>query len=165
MVYETEVPPKKTTQHYYKDKEKEKLKYFCFGYFDDNQLRFHGIKDAKTLLAAIKSKFGGNVKSKKMQKNNEALSFCRRPNSINEVNNANSKRSKLDDEDLEQINHDDLEEMDLKWQVAMLSMRVKRFYKKTRRKDNTKRIVPVETSDALVIQDNALTVQDGLGYD
>ncbi|GJR45277.1 hypothetical protein Tco_1313380 [Tanacetum coccineum] len=31
--------------------------------------RFHGIKDAKTLWAAIKSRFGGNVKSKKMQKN------------------------------------------------------------------------------------------------
>ncbi|GKF43824.1 hypothetical protein Tco_0130376, partial [Tanacetum coccineum] len=40
----------------------------------------------------------------------------------------------LDDEDLEQINHDDLEEMDLKWQVTMLFMRVKRFYKKTGRK-------------------------------
>ncbi|GJU36323.1 hypothetical protein Tco_1184677 [Tanacetum coccineum] len=104
--------------------------------------------------------------------------------------------------------------MDLKWQVAMLSMRVKRFYKKTRRKlifngkepvgfdktkveffnwhrrddfsreckeprnqgnknrearyksrDNTRRTVLVETSDALVIQDNALNAQDGLGYD
>ncbi|GKC22356.1 ribonuclease H-like domain-containing protein [Tanacetum coccineum] len=104
--------------------------------------------------------------------------------------------------------------MDLKWQVAMLSMRVKRFYKKTGRKlifngkepvgfdktnvecfnchrrghfarecraprnqgnrngdavyrsmDNTRRTVPVETSDALVVQDNALIVQDGLGYD
>ncbi|GJX71115.1 putative ribonuclease H-like domain-containing protein [Tanacetum coccineum] len=40
----------------------------------------------------------------------------------------------LDDEDLEQIDHDNLEEMDLKWQVATLSMRVKRFYKKTERK-------------------------------
>ncbi|GKF41160.1 hypothetical protein Tco_0124502, partial [Tanacetum coccineum] len=34
-----------------------------------------------------------------------------------------------------------------------------------RSRDNTRRIVPVETSDALVIQDNALIVQDGLGYD
>ncbi|GJR50471.1 ATP-dependent DNA helicase PIF1-like protein [Tanacetum coccineum] len=30
---------------------------------------FHGIKDAKTLWATIKRKFGGNVESKKMQKN------------------------------------------------------------------------------------------------
>ncbi|GJY41939.1 hypothetical protein Tco_0429209 [Tanacetum coccineum] len=34
-----------------------------------------------------------------------------------------------------------------------------------RSRDNTKRTVLVETSDALVIQDNALIVQDGLGYD
>ncbi|GJS26485.1 hypothetical protein Tco_0487105 [Tanacetum coccineum] len=31
--------------------------------------------------------------------------------------------------------------------------------------DNTRRTVPVETSDALFVQDNALIVQDGLGYD
>ncbi|GJS16540.1 putative ribonuclease H-like domain-containing protein [Tanacetum coccineum] len=37
---------------------------------------------------------------------------------------------------LEQIDTDDLEEMDLKWQVAMLTMRVKRFLKKTRRNLN-----------------------------
>ncbi|GJR17061.1 hypothetical protein Tco_0965588 [Tanacetum coccineum] len=100
------------------------------------------------------------------------------------ANQSNSPQ--LNDEDIEQIDHDDLEEMDLKWQVAMLSMRVKRFYKKTGRKliyngkepvgnrnrdtryrsrDNTRRTVPVETSDALVVQDNALIVQDGLGYD
>ncbi|GKD03322.1 hypothetical protein Tco_1178296 [Tanacetum coccineum] len=56
--------------------------------------------------------------------------------------------------------------MDLKWQVAMLSIRVKRFYKKTGRKliFNGKKPV-VETSDALVVQDNALIVQDRLGYD
>nr|GEW27464.1 hypothetical protein [Tanacetum cinerariifolium] len=35
---------------------------------------------------------------------------------------------------LEQIDTDDLKEMDLKWQVAMLTIRVKRFIKKTRRK-------------------------------
>ncbi|GKC56804.1 hypothetical protein Tco_1084402, partial [Tanacetum coccineum] len=34
-----------------------------------------------------------------------------------------------------------------------------------RSKDNTRRTVPVETSDALVVQDNALIVQDGLEYD
>ncbi|GKC73933.1 hypothetical protein Tco_1119816 [Tanacetum coccineum] len=41
-----------------------------------------------------------------------------------------------DNEDLEQIDTDDLEEMDLKWQVAMLTMRVKRFLKKTGRNLN-----------------------------
>ncbi|GKC37461.1 putative ribonuclease H-like domain-containing protein, partial [Tanacetum coccineum] len=37
----------------------------------------------------------------------------------------------MDHEDLEQLDEFDLEEMDLKWQVAMISMRMKIFYKKT----------------------------------
>ncbi|GKA58483.1 ribonuclease H-like domain-containing protein [Tanacetum coccineum] len=39
----------------------------------------------------------------------------------------------LDNEDLKQIDTNDLEEMDLKWQVAMLTMRVKRFINKSGR--------------------------------
>ncbi|GKB79984.1 ribonuclease H-like domain-containing protein [Tanacetum coccineum] len=42
----------------------------------------------------------------------------------------------LDNEELEQIDTDDLEEIDLKWHVAMLTIRVKRFLKKTRRNLN-----------------------------
>ncbi|GKC80239.1 ribonuclease H-like domain-containing protein, partial [Tanacetum coccineum] len=40
----------------------------------------------------------------------------------------------LDHEDLEQLDEYDLEEMNLKWQMAMISMRMKKFYKKTGRK-------------------------------
>ncbi|GKB14160.1 ribonuclease H-like domain-containing protein, partial [Tanacetum coccineum] len=40
----------------------------------------------------------------------------------------------LDNEDLQQIHPDDLEEMDLRWQMAMLTMRAKRLLKNTRRK-------------------------------
>ncbi|GJQ93075.1 hypothetical protein Tco_0004214 [Tanacetum coccineum] len=45
-----------------------------------------------------------------------------------------SSGPQLDHEDLEQVDEFDLEEMDLKWQVAMISMRLKKFYKKTGRK-------------------------------
>ncbi|GJS36591.1 putative ribonuclease H-like domain-containing protein [Tanacetum coccineum] len=45
-----------------------------------------------------------------------------------------SSCSQLDHEDLKQLDEFDLEEMDLKWQVAMISMRMKKFYKKTGRK-------------------------------
>nr|GEZ14476.1 hypothetical protein [Tanacetum cinerariifolium] len=45
-----------------------------------------------------------------------------------------SSSPQLDCDDLEQINDDDLEEMDLKWQVAMISIRIKKFHKKTGRK-------------------------------
>ncbi|GJW20226.1 putative ribonuclease H-like domain-containing protein [Tanacetum coccineum] len=157
--------------------------------------KFHGIKGC-TSLWSIKSRFGGNVESKKMQKNVLKQQF-----ENFSVSEQKSNSPQLDDEDLEQIDHGNLEEMYLKWQVAMLSMWVKRFYKKTGRKlifngkepigfDKTKVECfnchrrghfarecrtprnqgnrngdEVETSDALVVQDNALIVQDGLGYD
>ncbi|GJT31042.1 ribonuclease H-like domain-containing protein [Tanacetum coccineum] len=40
----------------------------------------------------------------------------------------------LDNEYLQQINPDDLEEMDLRWNIAMLTMRARRFLKNTGRK-------------------------------
>nr|GEU84666.1 putative ribonuclease H-like domain-containing protein [Tanacetum cinerariifolium] len=192
---ETEVPPKTTQAILARQRERKAKSIMLLAIPDEYQLRFHTIKDAKSLWAAIKKD----------------------TNNINEVNTANgvsiaaghsssgqasslsytddlmflffasqSNSPQVDDEDLEQIDNDDLEEMDLKWEVAMLSMRVKRFYKKTRRmlnfnskepignwngdaryrnRDNNKRTVPVESSDALVVQENALIIQDGLGYD
>ena len=46
----------------------------------------------------------------------------------------NNTGANLTNEDLEQIHPDDLEEMDLKWQMAMLTMRVKRLISRTRRR-------------------------------
>ncbi|GJV23715.1 putative ribonuclease H-like domain-containing protein [Tanacetum coccineum] len=82
----------------------------------------------------------------------------------------------LNDEDLQQIDSYDLEYMDLKWQMAMLTMRARRFLNKTRRKINAngsawaprenrnkepvRRNVIVETTET-----KALVAQDGLGYD
>ncbi|GJS86718.1 hypothetical protein Tco_0769354 [Tanacetum coccineum] len=120
----------------------------------------------KVFEADIKGSSGSSSNSQ-----NVVFLSTKDTSSSNEVNIANGSNSpKLDDEDLEQIDHDDLEEMDLKWQVVMLSMRDKQFYKKTggklifngkepvgyRSRDNTRRTVPVETFDALVVQDNAL---------
>ncbi|GJZ00614.1 ribonuclease H-like domain-containing protein [Tanacetum coccineum] len=42
----------------------------------------------------------------------------------------------LSQEHLEQIDPDDLEEMDLQWEMAMLTIRARRFYKRTGRKMN-----------------------------
>ncbi|GJZ63813.1 putative ribonuclease H-like domain-containing protein, partial [Tanacetum coccineum] len=42
--------------------------------------------------------------------------------------------SELVHENLEQIHEDDLEEMDLKWQLALLSMRARKYYQRTRKK-------------------------------
>ncbi|GJV37544.1 hypothetical protein Tco_1410021 [Tanacetum coccineum] len=72
------------------------------------------------------------------------------------------------------IDTDDLEEMDLKWQMAMMTMRARRFLNKTRRKisamckaprenrnrEPVRRNVTVETTET-----KALVAQDRLGYD
>ncbi|GJU27319.1 hypothetical protein Tco_1165940 [Tanacetum coccineum] len=74
-------------------------------------------------------------------------------------------------EDLQQIHPDDLEEMDLRWQMAMLTIRARRFLKNTEylsfkiRLTRTRKVLeglmPVETSTS-----TALVSCDGLGgYD
>nr|GFA45570.1 hypothetical protein [Tanacetum cinerariifolium] len=85
------------------------------------------------------------------------LSALTLPN-VNSLSNAviysffasQSSSPQLDNEDLKQIDADDLEEMDLKWQMAMLTMRAR----KTAVAEPQKRSVPVEisTSNALVSQ-------------
>ncbi|GJW24183.1 hypothetical protein Tco_0037994 [Tanacetum coccineum] len=78
--------------------------------------------------------------------------------------------------DLQQVHPYDIEEMDLRWQMAMLTMRARRFLKNTGRKltgvqgprnqdnknkESSRRIVPVETSTS-----TALVLCNGLGgYD
>ncbi|GJY48564.1 putative ribonuclease H-like domain-containing protein [Tanacetum coccineum] len=49
----------------------------------------------------------------------------------------------LDHEDLEQLDEFNLEEMDLKWKVAMIFIRLKKFYKKTVRKLHFDAMEPV----------------------
>ncbi|GJT13570.1 hypothetical protein Tco_0860612 [Tanacetum coccineum] len=52
-----------------------------------------------------------------------------------------SSGPQLDHEDLDQLDEFDLEEMDLKWQVAMISMRLKKF---TRRQEEPKALVTLD---------------------
>ncbi|GKD20895.1 ribonuclease H-like domain-containing protein [Tanacetum coccineum] len=68
--------------------------------------------------------------------NSQNVAFVSSDNSssTNETVNTAHSVSAASSKDLEQIDADDLEEMNLKWQVAMLTMRVKRFIKKTGRK-------------------------------
>ncbi|GJS33529.1 hypothetical protein Tco_0531911 [Tanacetum coccineum] len=88
--------------------------------------------------------------------------------------------------DLEQIHEDDLDEMDLKWQLALLSMKSRKFYQRTGKKilsenwkedchrwknprsqenrsknqDNSRRTVNVEESPS-----KAMIAIDGVGFD
>nr|GEZ25554.1 putative zinc finger, CCHC-type [Tanacetum cinerariifolium] len=78
----------------------------------------------------------------------------------------------LDNDDLKHIDADDLEEMDLKWQIAMLTMRGHfargcRSPRDTRNKDTQRRNVLVETytSNALVSQYDDVSMLSSLVHD
>ncbi|GJR56493.1 hypothetical protein Tco_1407014 [Tanacetum coccineum] len=59
---ETEVPPKTAQALLQRQRERKAKSILLLAIPDEYQLRFHGIKDAKSLWAAIKSRFGGNVR-------------------------------------------------------------------------------------------------------
>ncbi|GJT17870.1 hypothetical protein Tco_0876576 [Tanacetum coccineum] len=66
----------------------------------------------------------------------------------------------LANEDLQQLYPDDLEEMDLRWQMAMLTIRARRVLRNqdNRNRESSRRSLPVETTNS-----NALISCDGLG--
>nr|GEU41155.1 uncharacterized mitochondrial protein AtMg00810-like [Tanacetum cinerariifolium] len=180
---EVEVPPVTAQQILAKTRERKAKSTPLMAILDEHLARLHGIKDAKTLWAAIKTRFGGgldkgydrfqrllsllkihgadnldiddlynNLKVYKADikgssgssshSQNVAFVSAESTSSTNELNAAYSvstatchiSQAQAGFEDLKQIDQDDLEEMDLKWHVAMLSIRVKRIYKKSRRK-------------------------------
>nr|GEW72124.1 ribonuclease H-like domain-containing protein [Tanacetum cinerariifolium] len=75
-----------------------------------DQLNFHSYQDAKLLMEAIE---------KSTSSTNEA------DTTTSGVSTPHTQ------EDLEQIDPDDLEEMDLHWEMAMLTIRARRFMKRT----------------------------------
>nr|GEV58441.1 xylulose kinase-1 [Tanacetum cinerariifolium] len=131
---------------------------------EDHLEKFYKMTDVKEMWEAIKSRFGGNDESKKMHKyllkqqfksvstkdaNQKFLrslpSFWSQVSLIiwtklgvdtlnfDDLYN-NLRVFEYDVKDLKQVDEFDLKEMDLKWQVAMISTRLKKFYKKTERK-------------------------------
>nr|GFC48111.1 hypothetical protein [Tanacetum cinerariifolium] len=141
---------------------------------DKHRLKFNIHKDTKTLMEAIEKTFGGNKETKKAAEAYHAVASVSAasakihvsalPN-VDTLSNAviylflasQSNSLQLDNDDLKQIDADDPEEMDLKWQMAMLTVRARKRHfarecrsPKDTRKNGTaepqKRNVPVETS-------------------
>ncbi|GJR49486.1 hypothetical protein Tco_1400007 [Tanacetum coccineum] len=110
----------------------------------------HGVSTASTQVNAANSTNIDNLSDAVI-----CAFFASQPNSPQLVH-----------EDLQQIHPDDMEEMDLRWQMAMLTMRARRECRALRNQDNkntesSRRSVPVETSTS-----TALVSCDGLGgYD
>ncbi|GKB82999.1 hypothetical protein Tco_0949894 [Tanacetum coccineum] len=146
---------------------------------NEHQLKFNSIKDAKSLLQAVeKNSTNGAANTTHSATTASTQATVVNSTTIDNLSDAvicaffssQSNSPKLDNEDLQQIHPDDLEEMDLRWHMAMLTMRARRFLRNTRRKftvngnettrENTRRVVPVETTTS-----NALVSCDGFGYD
>ncbi|GJU38440.1 reverse transcriptase domain-containing protein [Tanacetum coccineum] len=211
------LPPRTVEEILARERERKARITLLMALLEDHLAKFHKMTDAKEMWDAIKSRFGGNDESKKMQKyilkqqfegfsvsNSEglhkgydrfqsllsqleihgagvstedanqkflrslpsawsqvslimrtkpgvdSLSFDDLYNNLrvfeNDVKGSTASSSSTQNvafvsentsstnDDLEQLDEFDLEEMDLKWQVAMISMRMKKFYKKTGRK-------------------------------
>ncbi|GJU95652.1 putative ribonuclease H-like domain-containing protein [Tanacetum coccineum] len=222
------LPPRTTEEILARERERKARTTLLIALPEDHLAKFHKMTDAKEMWEAIKSRFGGNDESKKMQKyilkqqfevfsvsNSEGLhkgydrfqsllsqleihgagistedanqKFLRslpyawsqvslimrtKPGvdilifddlynnlrvfendvkgstasssstqnvafvseNTSSTNNVSTAYGVSNSADLEQLDEFDLEEMDLKWQVAMISMRIKKFYKKTGRK-------------------------------
>nr|GEX90340.1 putative ribonuclease H-like domain-containing protein [Tanacetum cinerariifolium] len=125
---------------------------------NEHLITFNQYKDAKTLFVTIETRFVGNEATKKTQKTllntSEVPIVFGVSTASPQVSTTNlsdatvyaflanqPNGSQLVHEDLEQIHEDDLEEIDLKWQLALLSMRAKRFFQKTGKK------IPINGSD------------------
>nr|GEW56990.1 ribonuclease H-like domain-containing protein [Tanacetum cinerariifolium] len=83
-----------------------------------------------------------------------------------------SSGSQIKFEDINQIDEDDMEEMDMKWNMALLSIRAYKFWKKTGKKisihgsdvagfDKSK---PPKDLDNLIKSQRSDKIKDGLGY-
>nr|GEU84889.1 ribonuclease H-like domain-containing protein [Tanacetum cinerariifolium] len=127
----------------------------------DSPIPTRVIDDAKTLMEAIEKQFGGNKETKKASEayqptgNSWRIPFSRRyefevlKKPTHKVENytliwrnntdledqisLTVHSPQLDNDELKQIDANDLEEMDLKWPMAMLTMRARRFLQRTRR--------------------------------
>ncbi|GJV79377.1 putative ribonuclease H-like domain-containing protein [Tanacetum coccineum] len=179
------IPPKTAEQKLARKNELKAKSTLLLAIPDEHLLKFHGIKDAKTLWEAIKAKSEGLDKTyDRFQKLHRPIGkfmvkllpgrwqILNDTSSTNEaVNTAHDVPATRSKGQASSSTYAD--DMDLKWQVAMLTMRVNRFLKKTGRNlnfngketgnrngDAPRRIIPVETPA------NALVVQDGIGgYD
>ncbi|GJV43930.1 ribonuclease H-like domain-containing protein [Tanacetum coccineum] len=100
---------------------------------NEHKLTFSQYPDAKTMFAAIETRFGGNEATKKTQKTLLNSSSTNKDNTASpQVSTASPNANTASPQ---KIHEDDLEAMDLKWQLSLLSMRAKRECRAPRSKE------------------------------
>nr|GEW42829.1 ribonuclease H-like domain-containing protein [Tanacetum cinerariifolium] len=104
---------------------------------EDHMADFHHLDDNREIWLAVKARFGGNEESKKMRKtmSKQAFSeFSHYGRCSSSFVTKNEPTQQLAYEDFEQVDQLEMEELDIKWQMAMLSLRINKFQKKAENK-------------------------------
>ncbi|GJV83984.1 putative ribonuclease H-like domain-containing protein [Tanacetum coccineum] len=99
-----------------------------------DQLKFHSYQDAKLQIEAIEKRYGGNKESNKVQRTLLKQQYENFTALSSEIMDQTFDRLQKLIKDLEQLHPDDLEEMDLQWEMFMLTIRARRFIKRTGKK-------------------------------
>ncbi|GJS75834.1 putative ribonuclease H-like domain-containing protein [Tanacetum coccineum] len=118
------LPPKTTEETLAREKERKSRTTLLMALPEDHLAKFLKMTNAKEMWGAIK------FQSLPSQLETHGVGVSTEDANQKFLRSLPSAWS----QDLEQLDEFDLEEMDLKWQVAMISMRMKKFYKKTGRK-------------------------------
>nr|GFA04531.1 hypothetical protein [Tanacetum cinerariifolium] len=117
---------------------------------DEHRLRFSKYETAKEFWEPILKTFGENEATKKIKKNQLKLQY----------GNFKAEGSKTLEQTFNRlqdiIDEDDIEEMDIKWNMDLLSMRADRFWKKT---------VDDEVPTEFALMDKSISSSDNEVYD
>ncbi|GJR70519.1 ribonuclease H-like domain-containing protein [Tanacetum coccineum] len=119
------IPPTTAEEKAQKRLEVKARSTLMMGIPNEHQLKFNSIKDAKLMLEAIEKSAANSTNVDNLSDSVICAFFSIQLNNPQLIN-----------EDLQQLHPDDLEEMDLRWQMAMLTMRARRFLKNTGRRIN-----------------------------
>ncbi|GJU60624.1 putative ribonuclease H-like domain-containing protein [Tanacetum coccineum] len=143
------LPPKTAEEILARERERKSRTTLLMALPEYHLAKFHKMTNAKEMWEAIKSRFGGNDESKKMQKKAFVSENTSSTNEVSTTYGASSSSGhnpqregsfsytdelmysffanqssgpQLDYEDLEQLDEFDLDEIDLKWQVNQLAL-------------------------------------------
>nr|GEU82566.1 putative ribonuclease H-like domain-containing protein [Tanacetum cinerariifolium] len=170
---EIEVPLVTVQQVLARTRERKAKSTLLMAISDEHLARFHRIQDAKTLWAAIKTRFGESTNS--TNELNTAYIVSTATGHSSQAQGSSSYADELmflffanqsdtpqtDKEDLKKIDQDDLEEIDLKWQISRNSGNKSRDARNARYRGRDNGEMPTKEKD-----EKTLVVQDGLGtYD
>ncbi|GJS26407.1 putative ribonuclease H-like domain-containing protein [Tanacetum coccineum] len=167
-------------QLYSKEQKERKVKALCFGYSDEYQLRFNTIKDAKS-SCGLYQRVGLDKAYNRFQKlisklevhgaavsnKNANQKFLRAlPSSWNNIALIMRNKEGIDELDIDDLyNNLKVFEADIKVNiVATVYEDLEQIDNDDLEQGQPQNDLTSDTSDALVVQDNALIIQDGLGY-